>query len=95
MIKIDLNPFVLRQIKDDFVGTKITLEEIHRYVAITQAIFQTSQLQQECVKEGYAPFCKLVTIINSSLFTPIIKITPDNEHLLVTQYRGGITLPYP
>lgn len=83
MTKIGINSFAVRQTEDDFVGTKLSVGDLQQIRNLAE-----EQLNKDVgVSDGYADFCKLVTVKDYSLPCPIAKITPENVHRLVTQYR--------
>lgn len=81
---VGISQFVIRQTKDDFVGTKVTAEKLEKLRSMAE---QKLNINVD-VSEGYAPFCKVVTVRDMALKCPIIEITEENEPLLRTRYRN-------
>jgi hypothetical protein len=80
---LGISQFVIRQTKDDFVGTKVTESKLEKLRSMAE---QKLNLGID-VSDGYADFCKIVTVRDMSLKCPIAEITEENEHLLRTRYR--------
>ena len=90
MVSIGINSFVKRQTEAGFAGTRITGKQLEEIVPIVVAAFESDE-----VKDGYAPFCKIVTIKPlkgigplGNILCPIAEITKDNEHLLTSCYEA-------
>lgn len=82
LIGVGINSFVMRQMEDDFVGTKITKEQMEEIFVQT-----ASKMNKNESEEGYASFCQIVKL-NYDLKSPIVKIDDNNRHLLVSIYKA-------
>jgi len=85
-----VDPFCYRQFREHpeknqgYTGTifDITIQEFEQ---IVNQRYDPAQLQP-----GYAPFCKHLFVENdfTNACTNVLKITPENEHLLRTKYEA-------
>jgi len=99
---IGINEFALHQTKEDFVGTKLSLEQLERIRSICSYAFGLGTHELEDSPEF--AFCKYVRISHTAprnilavpyfeyplleeIKAPTAEITEENKHLLVTQYR--------
>jgi len=84
-----VDPFCFRQFAETekskgYAGTVFDIS-IEKFEEIVNARFDSS-----CLKDGYAPFCKHLFIVND--FTDarvnVLPITKENEHFLRTKYEA-------
>ena len=97
MEKIGINEFALRQTKRDFVGTRLSMTQLTLIKENCNILYNTDKTKLD--NSDYADFCKYVVIVQDSydgIICPIIKITDENKHLLVTKYHTRVEgeLPY-
>ncbi|KAL6067639.1 Flagellar associated protein [Balamuthia mandrillaris] len=88
--RIRLHPFAFRQFEDaSYAGTRVVgmskaefEEKVNHHYDHKEAESETT-----CLAEGYAPFCKHLFIPNFTGATVgSLRITPENEHLLRSDY---------
>ncbi|CAN0351212.1 unnamed protein product [Ascophyllum nodosum] len=81
-----LDSFVMRQFTDvSYTGTKVPYDP-QEFEDKVNEIFRTSGRK---LVDGYAPFCKHVFVPNfAGVRTSIVRITPENQKLLVTGYEA-------
>lgn len=85
-----VDPFCFRQFREHpdktagYTGTIFDLS-IREFEDVVNARYNPDSLQP-----GYAPFCKHLFVENdfTDATTNILRITPDNEHLLRTKYEA-------
>lgn len=84
-IKIVLDPFCYRQ----FDKTKSSLFINYDMIAFAEKINEYYLNTPNCLKDGYAPFCKHIFIKNfTDLPANYAKINEENEHLIKTVYEA-------
>ena len=84
-IKIVLDPFCYRQ----FDKTKSSLFINYDMIAFAEKINEYYLNTPNCLKDGYAPFCKHIFINNfTDLPANYAKINEENEHLIKTVYEA-------
>lgn len=84
-IKIVLDPFCYRQF--DKTRSKIFID--YEMKAFSEKINNYYLNTPDCLKDGYAPFCKHIFIENfTDLPANYIKIDSDNEQLIKTVYEA-------
>lgn len=84
MTTIGVTKFAERQLASDFGGTRLAQEDMARCQRVAEVAFHTGE-----TKEGYAPFCRLVKSgLVYGVLSPIVEITPENEHLLRSKYQA-------
>ena len=82
---IVVDPFCFRQFNDDpdYTGAKVSLS-IGEFEAEINKLYQPDLLV-----DGYAPFCKHLFVPNfAKVKESIVAITPENKHLLRTEYEA-------
>ncbi len=84
-IKIVLDPFCYKQ----FDKTKSSLFINYDMKAFAEKINEYYLNTSNCLKDGYAPFCKHIFIKNfTDLPANYVKISEENEHLIKTVYEA-------
>lgn len=84
MTTVGITKFAERQLASDFGGTRLTSDDLDFCVHIAKIAFK-----QGDVKDGYAPFCKTIRSgLVGNILSPIVEVTPENEHLLRTKYQA-------
>ncbi|CAM9469029.1 unnamed protein product [Ectocarpus fasciculatus] len=84
--ELEMDAFAMRQFTDEsYTGTKVAYDP-QEFEDKVNEIFRAAGGKLE---EGYAPFCKHVFVSNfAGVKTSTVKITPENEKLLVTGYEA-------
>ena len=85
-----VDPFCFRQFREHpdknegYTGTifDISIAEFENIV--------NQRYEEHLLQPGYAPFCKHLFVVNdfTDAVTNVLRITPDNEHLLRTKYEA-------
>ncbi|KAL6060378.1 DUF3228 domain-containing protein (Fragment), variant 2 [Balamuthia mandrillaris] len=88
--RIRLHPFAFRQFEDaSYAGTRIVGMSKAEFEEKVNHHYDRKEAESEttCLAEGYAPFCKHLFIPNFTGATVgSLRITPENEHLLRSDY---------
>jgi hypothetical protein len=86
MITVGVTEFAKRHLKPDFGGTRLTSDQMKLCRSITEDLLNVG-----ASKEGYAPFCRTVSVHSSQIpdvLSPVVRINEYNEHYLRTEYRA-------
>lgn len=92
MTTVGITKFAMKHTDEKFVGTRLTENQLHEIRFLTESKINLNI----DVKDGYAVFCKEISIIDFPINCPIAKITPDNYPHLRSNYvlRNAGELPH-
>ncbi|MCK9446555.1 DUF3228 family protein [bacterium] len=80
MKTVAINEFAKRQLNKSQWTHIPSIEKFEEIRKLTE-----EKINNNDFSDGYAPFCKLITLVVSEINSTIAKISDDNKHLLVTK----------
>jgi len=93
--QIVVDPFCFRQFGEHAQASAAYKGTVFTDVTVAQMediVNEYLEQQPDTLQEGYAPFCQHLFVPNDGITTSakvnVLKITPDNQHLLRTEYQA-------